>query len=197
MANESIGKIIIGDWNIKTAAAVLTGAAGFGFLMVYGSITVFTNTQLTLAMIIPVIIGGLFGPLPAFAALFLGNILADTLFGEGYWFDWSLGNGVLGFFIGAMPLYGVKIRAGIFKLRHALIYAVVAVVGNTIAFGIVTPLCTTLIYESDLEVTFVQTFAAGLSNTLVLVIAGIPVLIILARIFAELKPPEPDAAPLK
>ena len=40
---------------------------------------------------------------------------------------------------------------------------------------------TTLFYFGELEVTFLQAMAAGLSNTLVLVVIGIPILIILAR----------------
>jgi energy-coupling factor transport system substrate-specific component len=192
MAKKSIGNVIIGVWNIKTIAAVVIGAVSFAFLMVFGSLSVFTNTQLTLAMVVPVVIGGLFGPLHAFTALFLGNILADTIVGEGYWFDWSLGNGVLGFFIGIMPFYGARIREGIFKPTHILIYTFAAVLGNTMAFGVVTPLLTTLIYESDLELTFIQTIAAGLSNTLVLVFLGIPILIILSRFYEARKPPAED-----
>jgi energy-coupling factor transport system substrate-specific component len=185
MAKESIGQAVLGNWNVRTVIAVGLGSAAFGVLMVYGSIPVFTNTKLTLAMIVPVIIGGFWGPAPCFAALFLGNVLADAIGASGYWLDWSLGNGVLGFFIGAMSLYGVNIREGIFRMRHALIYAATAVLGNAVAFGIVTPLLTTLIYAEGLELTFLQTFAAGLSNTLVLVFGGIPILFLLSRLFAR------------
>jgi energy-coupling factor transport system substrate-specific component len=60
---------------------------------------------------------------------------------------------------------------------------VCAVVGNAIAFGLVTPLLTTLIYASDLEITFLQAFVSGISNTLVLVVVGIPILVLLSRRF--------------
>jgi energy-coupling factor transport system substrate-specific component len=136
-------------------------------------------------MIIPVVVGGLFGPLPAFVTLLIGNVLADTIGGWGYWFDWSVGNGVLGFFIGTLPLYGAKIDEGIFKVHHAVIYAVIAVLGNAIAFGLVTPLLTSLFYAADLEITILQAFASGLSNTLVLVVVGIPILILLSKRFGK------------
>ena len=45
----------------------------------------------------------------------------------------------------------------------------------------ITPILTTLFYGGELEITFLQAMAAGLSNTLVLVIIGIPILILLAR----------------
>lgn len=184
MAKESFGKLFVGTWNTRTIVAVAVGAALFGVLMVFGSIPVFTNTQLTSAMIVPVVVGGLFGPVPAFITLFVGNILADTIGGWGYWFDWSIGNGFLGLFIGTLPLYGARISEGIFKVRHAVIYAVVSVLGNAVALGLITPLLTSLIYASDLEITFLQAFASGISNTAVLVIVGIPVLVLLSKRFA-------------
>ncbi|MDR2053846.1 MAG: ECF-type riboflavin transporter substrate-binding protein [Treponema sp.] len=187
MAKENYGRIILGKWNTRTLVAVAVGAALFGVLMVYGSVPVFTNTQLTSAMIIPVVVGGLFGPLPAFVTLLIGNVLADTIGGWGYWFDWSIGNGILGFFIGTLPLYGARIDEGIFKVRHAVIYVVIAVLGNAIAFGLITPLLTSLFYAADLEITFLQAFASGLSNTLVLVVVGIPILILLSKRFGKRK----------
>jgi energy-coupling factor transport system substrate-specific component len=187
MANgkKSLGKLFLGEWNTKTIVAVAVGAALYGVLMVYGSIPVFTNTQLTSAMLVPVVVGGLFGSVPAFVALLLGNVLADTIGGWGYWFDWSIGGGVLGLFIGALPLYGARISEGIFTVKHAIIYALTAIVGNAVAFYIVTPIFSTLIYHSDLEITFLQSFAAGVSNTLVLVVVGIPLLTVLARRFKK------------
>jgi energy-coupling factor transport system substrate-specific component len=187
MAKEHFGKLVLGKWSTKTLVAVAIGAALFGVLMAYGSIPVFTNTQLTSAMIVPVVVGGLFGPLPAFVTLLVGNILADTIGGWGYWFDWSVGNGVLGFFIGTLPLYGARIDEGIFKVRHAVIYAVIAILGNAVAFGLVTPLLTSLFYAADLEITILQAFASGLSNTAVLIVAGIPILALLSKRFGKRK----------
>ena len=118
--------------------AIAIGAALFGVLMNYGGIPVFTNTKLTTAMIIPVIVGAMFGALPAAVACAVGNLIADLIGGWGYWFDWSIGNGVLGFIVGLLPLYGANIDEGIFKPVHAIIYAVACVIGNALAFGVIT-----------------------------------------------------------
>jgi energy-coupling factor transport system substrate-specific component len=185
MAKEHVGKLFLGKWNTRTLVAIAIGAALFGVLMVYGSIPVFTNTQLTSAMIVPVVVGGLFGSVPAFITLLLGNILADLIGGWGFWFDWSIGNGFLGLFIGTLPLYGARIDEGIFKIPHAVIYTVIAILGNAVAFGLITPILTTFIYAADLEITFLQSFAAGISNTIILVAVGIPLLILLSRLFAK------------
>jgi len=180
MQERSFGQLLVGKWSTMTLVAVAVGAALFGVLMVFVSFPVFTNTYLTAAMVIPVIVGGLFGPLPAFATLLIGNFVADLIGGWGFWFDWSVGNGVLGLFVGALPLYGARIDEGIFKVQHAIIYAVCCIVGNAFAFGVVTPVMTSLFYAADLEITFIQAFASGIANTAVLVIVGIPLLFLFA-----------------
>ena len=185
MEKQSLGRLFVGKWNTITLVSVAVGAALFGVLMVYGSIPVFTNTYLTTAMVIPVVVGGMFGSLPAFATMLLGNMMADLIGGWGFWFDWSIGNGILGLFIGALPLYGAKISEGVFNVKHAIIYAVLCLIGNAIAFGIVTPVMTSLFYSADLEITFIQAFASGISNTAVLVIVGIPLLFLLANRFKK------------
>ncbi|MCL2285771.1 MAG: ECF-type riboflavin transporter substrate-binding protein [Firmicutes bacterium] len=170
----------VGKWNTLTLVSVAVGAALFGVLMVYGSIPVFANTFLTSAMIVPVVVGALFGPLPAFVTLGIGNIIADLIGGWGLWFDWAVGNAVLGLFVGALPLYGARIDEGIFGLKHAIIYAIVVIVGNAVAFGVVTPIMTSIFYAADLEITLIQSMFAFVSNIIVLTVVGIPLLFLLA-----------------
>ena len=178
-------KKFLGDWSTKTIVAIAIGAALYGVLMVWGSIPVFTNTYLTSAMIVPVVVGALFGPVPAMVTLLVGNCLADLIGGWGFWFDWSVGNGFLGLFVGLLPLYGADIKNGIFKVKHAVIYTICCIVGNALAFGVITPVMTSLFYSADLEITFLQSFASGISNTAVLVIVGLPILFILSKRFAS------------
>jgi len=180
MKELSLGQKFLGKWNTMTLVAVAVGAALFGVLMVFVSFPVFTNTYLTAAMVIPVIVGGLFGPLPAFATLLIGNFVADLIGGWGFWFDWSVGNGVLGLFVGALPLYGARIDEGVFTVKHAIIYAVCCIIGNAVAFGVVTPVMTSIFYAADLEITFIQALASGIANVAVLIIVGIPLLFLFA-----------------
>lgn len=185
MQEKSLLMLFVGRWNTVTLVSVAVGAALFGVLMVFGSIPVFANTFLTTAMIVPVVVGGLYGAVPAFATMLIGNFVADLLGGWGFWFDWSVGNGVLGLFIGALPLYGARIDEGIFAVKHAVIFAVLVVVGNAFAFGIVTPIMTSIFYAADLEITFIQAIFGGVANTAVLIIVGIPVLFLMANRFAK------------
>ena len=185
MQEKTLGKKLLGDWSTKTIVAVAIGAALFAVMMVYVSIPVFTNTNLTPAFLVPVVVGGLFGPLPALVTCLVGNCLADLIGGWGFWFDWSVGNGVMAFFVGLLQVYGADIKGGIFKTKHMVIYAICCILGCMIAYGVVTPLLTSLLYSADLEITFIQSFAASISNIIVLVVIGIPVLILLAKRYAS------------
>ena len=107
---ESKWKQFLGVWNTKTIVGVAIGAALFGVLMVFGGIKIFSNTSLTSAMVVVVVVAALFGPVPAALTAGIGNVIADLIGGWGFWFDWSFGNLVLGLFVGLLPLYGAKIQ---------------------------------------------------------------------------------------
>ena len=178
---KSVGQLIVGDWNTQTVVGVALGAALFGVLMMYGGIPVFTNTKLSSAYIVPIIVGALYGPVPAAVSAFFGNVFADTLSGSGYWFDWSIGNAVAGFIVGLLPLYGARVKEGVFTAKHAIIYAVLAILGTALAFGVVTPLFTLLFFGGELTITYLQAQAAVISDSSVLIVVGIPLLFALAR----------------
>ena len=178
---QSLGSILLGKWNTKTIVGIAIGAALFGVLMNFGSIRVTTNTSLTTSYIVLPIVGALLRPLPAVLTGLIGNTIADLIGGWGLWFDWSFGNAVAGFFMGLLPLYGAKIEDGVFTVKHAIIYAVVTVVGVGIGFGLVTPVLTYLFYSSELTVTWIQAWAAIVSDASVAIIVGVPVLFALAK----------------
>lgn len=182
MKGKNIGKLLLGDWGTKTVVTVGIGAALFGVLMVYGAIPVFTNTNaFSPCFLVPVVVGALYGPMPAAITLFLGNVIADLLGGWGLWFDWSIGNAFIGFFVGLLPLYGANIKEGVFKARHAVIYAICAVGGTFVALVGITPILSKVLYGSDMTITYMQAFVAWGGNSLTLVVVGIPLLFILAR----------------
>ncbi len=178
---KSIWRMLLGTWDTKTIVGVAIGAALFAVLMNYGGIKVFTNTSLTTAMIVVPIVAGLFGPLPAALVAGLGNVLADLIGGWGFWFDWSIGNFVMGLFVGLLPLYGARIEDGIFEVKHMIMYVICVILGNMIGFGLVTPVLTVLFYSSELTITWAQAFSAIISNGIVEIVVGIPVLTLLAK----------------
>lgn len=181
MAGTNNQKSKLGIWSTKSIVTMAVGAALYGVLMVYGGIPIFSNTNLSFAMVVPVFVGALFGPLPAMITCGIGNVLADLIGGWGMWFNWSIGNAIMGFFVGTLPFYGADIANGIFKVKHAIIYAITCVLGNIVAFGLITPIFSTLLYGDDLNIALMQALFATLGNTLVLVGVGIPILVILSK----------------
>ena len=81
---KNVGAMLVGEWNTKTIVAVAIGAALFGVLMCYGGIPIFSNPSLTTAMIIPVIVGALFGPLAGGLVGFTADAVGCLFSGYGY-----------------------------------------------------------------------------------------------------------------
>ena len=169
---KGIGKAIVGEWSTKTIVTMAVGAALYGVLMMYGSIPIFSQTNLSTAMIVPVVVGGMYGALPCSLTLLIGNIIADLIGGNGI-------------FVGLLPVYGAYITEGIFKVKHAVIYAILCIIGNVIAFGLITPIFTYLFYGGELKVTFIMAGFATVGNIAVLLIVGIPVLFLLSKRYAS------------
>ena len=176
-----MSKKILGDWNTRTIVGVAIGVALFGVLMVYGGVKVFTNTSLTSAYVVVAVVAALFGPVPAAITAGLGNVLADLIGGWGFWFDWSLGNLVLGFCTGLGCVLGSNVKEGVFNTKSAITYTLFVLIGCGLGFGVVTPILTYFFYSSELTMTWGQVTAAIISDGLVLLVVGIPLLIALAN----------------
>lgn len=54
------------------------------------------NVQFRPGIVIPILCGVFFGPLPGFISGLVGNLAADQLLGWGWWPFWYLGNGLVG-----------------------------------------------------------------------------------------------------
>jgi len=117
-------------WGFGTREVVYAaiGAALYG---VFSWVTNFLalpaagNISLRPAVAIPMFFGIAFGPIVGFLSGFVGNILGDFLSGWGFWWSWSLGNGIMGLIPGLIGLLGAVVS---FKDKSTLIKAEVLVV---------------------------------------------------------------------
>lgn len=185
MENKSFLQKLLGTWNTMTIVTVGIGAALFGVLMNYGGIPIFTNTSLTTAMIVPVVVGAMYGPVPAAVACGVGNVIADLIGGWGLYPAWSIANAVAGLFVGALPLYGAYITDGKFNAKHMICYLLCLVVGNALAFGVVAQVFTVVFEGGDMNVSLIQGLYASVGNILVEAVVGIPVIKLLAARYAS------------
>ena len=76
------------------------------------------NISLRPAVAIPIFFGIAFGPWVGFLSGFVGNILGDFLSGYGFWWYWSLGNGIMGLIPGLiwLRIKGVRTTTSASKL---------------------------------------------------------------------------------
>jgi len=179
-------KILLGDWNTMTLITVAVGAIVFGLLSVFGDFSVFGRFRFPTAMLIPVAVGGIYGTLPAFFIVFIGSLASNFLRVSGFWFDMTMSYAVLGLFIGMLPLYGAKISEGIFTVKHAAIFAVCCLIGQAVAFGVVFPILAS-VFRPDyfFGIYPVQAFINGLYTTTTLVISGILLLSLMAKLYRK------------
>jgi len=125
-------------WEFNTRQVVY-GAIGAAL---YGVLSYLTNTfplpaagNITFRPAVAVLIffGVAFGPIVGLIAGLVGNILGDAISGFGFWWHWSLGNGLMGLIAGlALPMITdyrktrdiiVAVVAGIIGILIGLLFA--------------------------------------------------------------------------
>ncbi|MBM7544682.1 ECF-type riboflavin transporter substrate-binding protein [Periweissella beninensis] len=178
-------KLLFGEWNTKTVVVIAIGSALFGVLLDFAGIPVYTNTKLSVAYLIPIYVGALFGPIPAGLVGLFGNFFADLIGGAGFWPDWWIGNFVATFVIGLLPLYGANIKEGLFTKTHAIIFSIVSVLGLLISFAFIAPILNTLFYGGEQAINFAQGYIAVVSDGIVTIVVGVPLLFYLAKRFQK------------
>jgi energy-coupling factor transport system substrate-specific component len=82
---------------------------------------------------IPMLFGFVFGPIAGFVSGFLGNILSDAFSWGGFFWNWDIGNGLLG----AVPGIGYYIvkHTDWTKARALLTTAILAVIASLVGIG--------------------------------------------------------------
>jgi energy-coupling factor transport system substrate-specific component len=107
----------------------------------YGGLSVLTNTlQLPSAgnvsfrpgIVIPIFFGAVFGPWVGLFSGGIGNFLGDLISGYGVYWNWDLGNGLIGFVAGLVVL----MTLGRYRNTRAFVIAeIFAIVGIVVGIG--------------------------------------------------------------
>jgi len=95
----------------KELIATLIGALlyfGVAWFTSFAKLQLRPDIELRLAIVIPIILGFVYGPLTGFLAGTLGNLLGDYVMWHGVWWQWSVGNGIMGLIPG---LYALRWRS--------------------------------------------------------------------------------------
>ncbi len=116
-------------------------AMGVGIAL-YAALNVIFNTiqlpagfgiALRPSVAIPMFFGFIFGPMVGFVVGFVGNAISDAISWGGFWWNWDVANGLLGFFPGLALLWVSEDELASKKGLGLL--ALLAVVGSIVGIG--------------------------------------------------------------
>lgn len=149
------------------------------------------NVQLRPGVVVPIVVGALFGPAAGFTSGCAGNLAADQLLGWGWWPFWYFGNGMIGLAAGMFrPASG---GANYTQLRPVIGVLLRALLGIGIGMGIASLSERWVTNSSWADVVQVNFLPAFLSNTATATILT-PVVLLIYGILREstsLDPGEP------
>ena len=157
--------------SVRTVVAIGIGSAIMFVLMRFVAIpSGIPNTNLNLAPAITAVFAGIFGPLAGFFIAFIGHTLTDLTWG-GVWWSWVIADGVFGLLVGLLWRF-YKIDEAGFGIKEAIIFNLVQIISNAIAWIGIAPTLDILIYQEPSDKVFVQGVASGGMNAVVVLVLG-------------------------
>lgn len=159
-------------FGIKEVVAAGIGTALFVVLTeVQIPLVVVPNTALQPRMAILAFLSAVFGPVIGAIVGILGHALGDALFYGSVWWSWVFPEAFVGVGIG---LFAKKlaVEAGGFDKKNIILFNIVQVVSNAVAWIIVAPVLDILVYAEPANKVFAQGAFAFLGNILIIGILG-------------------------
>lgn len=158
--------------SIKKIVAIGIGAAVFMILGRFASIpTVVPNTYIETNYAFLALISVIYGPVVGFLVGFIGHTLKDLLAGGSPWFSWILGSGFLGLSIGLIA-NKLKVNEGEFKVKEIIIFNIVQILGNIIAWMVIAIGLDTIIYAEPFNKIYFQGITASILNAISVGVIG-------------------------
>ena len=129
------------------------------------------NTSLQPRAALLAFLAAVFGPVVGGIVGLLGHALGDALFYGSVWWSWVFPDAVFGLLIG---LFAAKyaIKDGGFDKKAIILFNVVQVIANALAWILIAPVLDILIYAEPVSKVFAQGFWAFLGNIIVVGILG-------------------------
>ena len=172
-------------FGIKEVVAIGIGTALFVVLtnvqMPFGFIP---NTSLQSRVAILSFFAAVFGPVVGGAIGFIGHALGDALFYGGVWWSWVFPDAVYGIILG-LCVKKFAIKEGGFDKKAIVLYNVVQVVANAVAWIVVAPVLDILIYSEPVNLVFTQGLVAAASNAVSAGVIGTILLVLYSKTRAK------------
>jgi len=148
----------------RTIVATGLGAAIFLLLFMYVKIpSPIPETSFQTAYGIAAFFGALFGPIAGGLIAFIGHALSDAVQYGAPWWSWVIASAVAGFVFG-FAMNRTSVEKGKFTGKDILIFNVIQIIGNLIAWIVIAPLLDIVIYAEPVNLVFTQgAVAAGMN----------------------------------
>ena len=148
----------------KTIVATGLGAALFLLLFMYVKIpSPIPETSFQTAYGIAAFFGALFGPVASALIAFIGHALSDAVQYGSPWWSWVIASAVAGFVFG-FAMNRTNVEKGRFTGKDIIIFNLIQIIGNIIAWIIIAPVLDIVIYAEPVDLVFTQGVVAAIMN---------------------------------
>ncbi|GMO12806.1 MAG: ECF-type riboflavin transporter substrate-binding protein [Treponemataceae bacterium] len=160
-------------FSIRQMVAVGIGAAlVFVFMRFVVIPSGIPNTNINIAAAVLAVFAAIFGPVTGFLIGFIAHSLTDLTWG-GVWWSWVIADAIFGLLVGLF-FWSFKIEQGGFTAKKCIIFNLVQIAANAIAWIGVAPSLDILIYKEPANKVYLQgVTAAAINAAAVLVIASL------------------------
>ena len=173
-------------FGIKEVVAVGIGTALFVVLTTIQIPIGIPNTYLQPRMAVMAFLAAVFGPVVGAIIGFVGHALGDAIFYGGVWWSWVIPEAIAGCVIGLLARK-YRIREGGFNTRAIVLFNLMQIVGNALAWILVAPALDILIYAEPQDKVFIQGAYAFLGNIIIIGILGTILLVAYSRVAVNSK----------
>ncbi len=159
-------------FGVKEVVAVGIGTALFVALtQVQIPVGFIPNTSLQVRAALLAFMSAVFGPIVGCAIGLIGHALGDALFYGSVWWSWVFPEAVFGFACGwFVDKYAIK--QGDFGAKQIVLFNIVQVIANAVAWIVVAPVLDIVIYAEPANKVFAQGAVACIANVIIIGILG-------------------------
>ncbi len=177
------GLVMKNGFGIKEVVAMGIGTALFVVLTnVQIPLVVVPNTALQPRMAIMAFFAAVFGPIVGGVIGFLGHALGDAIFYGSVWWSWVFPEAVVGIAVGLFASKFAVREGGFTNTKNIVLFNIVQVVSNAVAWILVAPVLDILIYSEPANKVFVQGVFAFIGNIIIIGILGTILLTVYSKI---------------
>lgn len=159
-------------FGIKEVVATAIGTALFIVLTeVQIPLGIIPNTSLQPRAAVLAFLAAVFGPVVGGIVGILGHALGDAMFYGSIWWSWVIPEAVIGIGVGLLAKK-YQIKEGGFDRKAIVLFNIVQIVTNAIAWILVAPVLDIVIYSEPTDKVFAQGACAFVANIIITAILG-------------------------